>query len=158
MKQGTNTPVSATCHQDADCCDTVTGWGTGCPKQIWGIIAFFSLWAITEFVCKASSPLIQRQHWNIHHWVSGVLMYFVYSAFNSIHTRIRPTSLHASGTREKETTFDGFSGDRSLQVPWLSNVKTLASSLTWSDQTLSKLSRSLSKQASNVGLVLQFYL
>ncbi|CAI0654388.1 hypothetical protein CGCF415_v002108 [Colletotrichum fructicola] len=30
MKQGTNTPVSATC--DADCCDTVTGWGTGCPK------------------------------------------------------------------------------------------------------------------------------
>ncbi|KAJ0309532.1 hypothetical protein COL5a_001700 [Colletotrichum fioriniae] len=30
MKQGTNTPVSATC--DADCCDTVTGWGIGCPK------------------------------------------------------------------------------------------------------------------------------
>ncbi|KAK1497212.1 hypothetical protein CTAM01_07876 [Colletotrichum tamarilloi] len=30
MKQGTNTPVSATC--DADCCDTITGFGTGCPK------------------------------------------------------------------------------------------------------------------------------
>ncbi|KAF0322305.1 hypothetical protein GQ607_010386 [Colletotrichum asianum] len=30
MKQGTDTPVSATC--DADCCDTITGWGTGCPK------------------------------------------------------------------------------------------------------------------------------
>ncbi|KZL65484.1 hypothetical protein CT0861_04293 [Colletotrichum tofieldiae] len=30
MKEGTNTPVSATC--DADCCDTVTGWGIGCPK------------------------------------------------------------------------------------------------------------------------------
>ncbi|OHW93752.1 ec16 protein [Colletotrichum incanum] len=29
-KQGTQTPVSETC--DADCCDTVTGWGIGCPK------------------------------------------------------------------------------------------------------------------------------
>ncbi|KAK1624375.1 hypothetical protein BDP81DRAFT_398468 [Colletotrichum phormii] len=29
-RQGTQIPVSDTC--DADCCDTVTGWGIGCPK------------------------------------------------------------------------------------------------------------------------------
>ncbi|OLN87952.1 hypothetical protein CCHL11_00125 [Colletotrichum chlorophyti] len=30
FRQGTQIPVSETC--DADCCDTITGWGIGCPK------------------------------------------------------------------------------------------------------------------------------